>query len=99
MDWLAAISEKFKLCNEARHLTILLLDIFMDGFDVKDEHLKLVSLGCLLIACKIMKFYVTVHYCILPIINLHGSLRFHLADYRRPLNKGAPDSLGDPIFS
>ncbi len=62
MDWLAAISEKFKLCNEARHLTILLLDIFMDGFDVKDEHLKLVSLGCLLIACKFIKFYVAVHY-------------------------------------
>ena len=52
VDWLAAVCEKFHLCITSRHLTTLLLDLFMDQYDVKEEHLKLVAVGCLLLACK-----------------------------------------------
>ncbi len=51
VDWLAAICDRFNLCAASKHLTILLLDLFMDTYDVQVEHLKLLCVGCLLLAC------------------------------------------------
>lgn len=51
VDWLAVLCEKFELCTTARHLTVTLLDFFMDKFNIEEPQLKLVALGSLLVAC------------------------------------------------
>ena len=52
VDWLAIICDKYQLCPTARHLAVMLLDFFMDKFDIIDQQLRLVALGCLLVASK-----------------------------------------------
>jgi len=52
VDWLATVWEKYTLCQPARHLTVALLDFFMDRLDIESKQLHLVAIGCLLIACK-----------------------------------------------
>ena len=53
VDWLAIIADSYDLCSTARHLAVLLLDYFMDKFDIEEQQLRIVALGCLLIACKL----------------------------------------------
>ena len=50
VDWLAIICEKYTLCEDVKHLCVFLLDFFMDKFDIEEQQLKLVALGCLLVA-------------------------------------------------
>ncbi|CAH1783470.1 unnamed protein product [Owenia fusiformis] len=52
VDWLAVICDKFKLCTTARHLSVYLLDYFMDKFDIEEPQLYLVAIGCILVAAK-----------------------------------------------
>ena len=50
VDWLAVICDRYRVCRTARHLAVALLDYFMDRFVIVEEKLKLVGLGCLLVA-------------------------------------------------
>ncbi|XP_028324975.1 cyclin-J [Gouania willdenowi] len=51
-DLIAIVSNRFRLCPAARHLAVYLLDLFMDRYDVTVQQLHMVSLSCLLLACK-----------------------------------------------
>ncbi|XP_038140088.1 cyclin-J [Cyprinodon tularosa] len=51
-DLIAIISNRFQLCPTARHLAVYLLDLFMDRYDVTVQQLHMVSLSCLVLACK-----------------------------------------------
>ena len=46
------VAEKLKLTNCTLHLTIKLLDYFMDGHNIQNMQLHLVSLDSLLLAAK-----------------------------------------------
>jgi hypothetical protein len=50
VDWLAIICDKYQICPTARHLAVMLLDCFMDKYNIVDHQLRLVALGCLLVA-------------------------------------------------
>ena len=50
VDWVAEVCDKLTLCLPARHLAVSLYDYFLDGYTVKDKHLKLVALSALRIA-------------------------------------------------
>ena len=50
MNWTSSVAEKLKLTNCTLHLAVKLLDYFMDGHDIQDPQLHLVSLGSLLLA-------------------------------------------------
>ena len=52
VDWLSIIWEKYDLCKTARQLAVLLMDLFMDQFNIESRQLHLVALGSLLVACK-----------------------------------------------
>ena len=52
VDWLSLICDVYHICSTARYLTVTLLDYFMDKFDVDEQQLRLVALGCLLVASK-----------------------------------------------
>ena len=50
VDWLAAVGGEHALCPTARCLAVVLLDYFMDRFDIQQQQLRLVALCCLLVA-------------------------------------------------
>ena len=50
VDWLAILCDATGVCTTARHLSVALLDFFMDHFVVDKSQLTLVALSCLHIA-------------------------------------------------
>jgi hypothetical protein len=54
VDWLAVLCDNYRVCRTARHLAITLLDYFMDRYVIVEEKLKLVGIGCLLVAGQII---------------------------------------------
>ncbi|XP_070994573.1 cyclin-J-like [Oncorhynchus clarkii lewisi] len=51
-DLLAILSNRYQLCPTARHLSVYLLDLFMDHYDVAVKQLYVIALSCLLLASK-----------------------------------------------
>ena len=50
VDFLTAVSKDLCISTGTRHLSIRLMDLFMDGHNVMDYRLKLMALTCLFIA-------------------------------------------------
>ena len=50
MNWTSSVAKMLNLINCTLHLAVKLLDYFMDGHDIQDPQLHLVSLGSLLLA-------------------------------------------------
>lgn len=58
VDWLFEVQGTFKLLNETLHLTIALLDLFMqDNPSVQKNELQLVGIGCIFLASKYEEMY------------------------------------------
>jgi len=53
IEWLVGVSGKLGLSSSTMHLAVKLLIMFMDGHDIQNPQLYLVSLGSLLIAAKL----------------------------------------------
>nr|CAD7575953.1 unnamed protein product [Timema californicum] len=52
VGWMSTVAERMKLCNTTVHLSIYILDVFMDNHSITTERLILVALVCLLLAAK-----------------------------------------------
>nr|CAD7197384.1 unnamed protein product [Timema douglasi] len=52
VSWISTVAERMKLCNTTVHLSIYILDVFMDNHSITTERLILVALVCLLLAAK-----------------------------------------------
>nr|CAD7462372.1 unnamed protein product [Timema tahoe] len=52
VSWMSNVAERMKLCNTTVHLSIYILDVFMDNHSITTERLILVALVCLLLAAK-----------------------------------------------
>ena len=53
VDWVALVAEKHDLTLCSKHVAVSLLDFFMDQYTINEPQVKLVVLGCLIIACKL----------------------------------------------
>lgn len=65
VDLLALIGEHMNLSRTTHHLSIYLLDYFMDNHDIERSRLHLVGLGCLLIASKYRVQSIKHRFCML----------------------------------
>ena len=50
VNWLLSLCDKFEVCTTTRHLTVTLLDYFMDAYHLEEPRQKLVVLCTLLVA-------------------------------------------------
>lgn len=58
IDWLIDVGAKFKLLNDAVHLTLVLIDRFLNKFEnLHRSKLQLVGMTCMLIACKFEEIF------------------------------------------
>ena len=71
VDWIATVADALDLSASTKHLSLSLMDFFMDEHAISQNQLKLVALGCLFIACKNL-----LNSKILHTIFLHNSLIF-----------------------
>lgn len=49
--WMVEVADKLKFCNTVKHLAVYLFDMFVDNHEV-GNHVKLLALGCLIVAGK-----------------------------------------------
>ena len=71
VDWIATVADALDLSASTKHLSLSLMDFFMDEHAISQNQLKLVALGCLFIACKNW-----LNSKILHTLFLHNSLIF-----------------------
>jgi cyclin B len=57
VDWLIEVHHKFKLRDETLFITVSLLDRYLQLFSVPKKNIQLLSVACLLIACKYEEIY------------------------------------------
>nr|GFT21169.1 cyclin-J [Nephila pilipes] len=50
IEWMNMICLKMEFCTSVQHLAVYLLDIFMDNHTIYDDHLRMVIIGCLMVA-------------------------------------------------
>ncbi|GFS66599.1 cyclin-J [Nephila pilipes] len=53
IEWMNMICLKMEFCTSVQHLAVYLLDIFMDNHTIYDDHLRMVIIGCLMVAVKL----------------------------------------------
>lgn len=61
VEWMSATCEKFSLSTTCLHLSVLILDLFMDNFEIDNHQLYLLAISCIQISGKSMMviwFYV-----------------------------------------
>ena len=52
VDWMCLICSNFNLSTGAVHLSVKLMDYFMDQHDIAERQLNFVAMGCILLAAK-----------------------------------------------
>jgi hypothetical protein len=57
VDWLVEVHKKFRICSDALFLTVNIIDRYLESKVVIRNHLQLVGITALLIACKYEEVY------------------------------------------
>lgn len=55
VEWIGIVCNKMEFCTTVHHLAIYFFDIFMDNHTIRENHVYLVALGCLIVAGKDFK--------------------------------------------
>lgn len=53
IKWMDTVCQKMEFCTIVQHLAVRLLDIFMDNHIINSDHLRMVIIGCLIVAVKL----------------------------------------------
>ncbi|GFY54421.1 cyclin-J [Trichonephila inaurata madagascariensis] len=53
IEWMDMVCQKMEFCTTVQHLAVYLLDIFMDNHTIYNDHLRMVIIGCLIVAVKL----------------------------------------------